>query len=527
MVQTDQGTNFISHVFAQVLKSLGIRHITSSPCHPESQGALERFHQPMKSMLKKCYFESQKDWDDAVPFVLFAAWEAVHGSLGFSPAQLVFRHEVRGPLKLLKEQFLLPRGGEGCSIPEYVLRLRTRLQRACTLAKSSLASSQKKMKRHYDQKAVPPSFQPGDKVLIPSPVPGSALSAKFSGPYIMEKKVNDTSFIIQAPDHRRRNRLCHVNMMKPYYSPGKDRGSDPVSTTSDVVLLVSSVDTVSCPEEDGLVMHGATGVRLNNSELLSDLSHLLSHLSSDHHNDIRELISDFPSLFNDTPTQTIAITHDIVLTISRLIKQRAYRVSPAKRECMRKEVDHLLQHGFAVSSSSPWSSPCLLDKSDGSPRFCTDFQKVNSVTVPDAHPLPLIDDCIDEIGPARYVSKLDLLKGYWQVPLTPQASEISAFVTQDSFLLYTVMPFGLYNAPATFQRFVNKVLGDVPHCKAYLGDIVVYSDDWTSHIATLRNVFARLVGTSLTLNLPKCEFGRGSLFTFVSSLAEDRCALQI
>lgn len=141
---------------------------------------------------------------------------------------------------------------------------------------------------------------------------------------------------------------------------------------------------------------------------------------------------------------------------------------------MRKEVDYLVEHGFAVPSSSPWSSPYLLDeKSDATPRFCIEFRKMKSVTVHDARPLPLIDDCIDETGPAMYVSKLDLLKGYWQVPLTPRASEISVFVTPDNFLLYTVMPFCLCNAPATFQRLVNKVLGDVSHCKTYLDDIVV------------------------------------------------------
>lgn len=113
-----------------------------------------------------------------------------------------------------------------------------------------------------------------------------------------------------------------------------------------------------------------------------------------------------------------------------------------------------MENGFRVPSSSPWSSPCLLDtKSDGSSRFCTDFHKVNAVTVPDAHPLPLIDDCIDDIGPATYISKLDMLKGYWQVLLTPQASDISAFVTPDRFLHYTVMPFGMCNAPATFLHF--------------------------------------------------------------------------
>lgn len=72
-----------------------------------------------------------------------------------------------------------------------------------------------------------------------------------------------------------------------------------------------------------------------------------------------------------------------------------------------------------------WISSCLLDtKSDGSPRFCTDFHKVNAITVPDAHPLPLIDDCIDEIGPAPLASNIDMLKGYWQVPLTARDSDI-------------------------------------------------------------------------------------------------------
>ena len=174
---------------------------------------------------------------------------------------------------------------------------------------------------------------------------------------------------------------------------------------------------------------------------------------------------------NDIPSQTSVIAHDIVLKKPVPIKQYAYWVNPTKREIMKKEVVYLPQNGFVVPSSSPWSSPCLLDtKSDGSPRFCTDFRKVNAVTLPDAHPLPLIDDWIDEIHPANFVSKLDMLKGYWQAPLTQSASEISAFVTPDGFFQYT---FGLCNAPATFQRLVSKVLGVVANCRAYLDDIVV------------------------------------------------------
>lgn len=97
--------------------------------------------------------------------------------------------------------------------------------------------------------------------------------------------------------------------------------------------------------------------------------------------------------------------------------------------------------------------------------------------MPDCYPLPRMEDCVDSIGSARFVSKLDLLKGYWQVPLTPQASDISAFVTPDCFLQYQVMAFGLRNAPATFQRLIQIVLAGVPNCKAYLDDLVIFSND--------------------------------------------------
>lgn len=135
----------------------------------------------MKSMLGKHCLESEKDWDDAVTFVLFAACEYVQESPGFSLVELVFGHDVRDPMKLLKEQFLIPEEALGHTIPEYVQKLRDRLQIACALAKSSLFSSQTKMKHRYDQKAKTSLYQPGDKLLIISPISGSALSVRFAG----------------------------------------------------------------------------------------------------------------------------------------------------------------------------------------------------------------------------------------------------------------------------------------------------------------------------------------------------------
>ncbi len=118
---------------------------------------------------------------------------------------------------------------------------------------------------------------------------------------------------------------------------------------------------------------------------------------------------------------------------------------------MKDETQYLLEHGLAVPSSSPWCSPCLLvPKSDSTSRFCTDYRKVNALTKPDSFPLPRVEDCVDHIGNSKFVTKLDLLKGYWQVPLTERASEVSAFATPDAFLQYRVMAFGLRNACATF-----------------------------------------------------------------------------
>lgn len=176
------------------------------------------------------------------------------------------------------------------------------------------------------------------------------------------------------------------------------------------------------------------------------------------------------------------------------------------------QISYLSENSLAKPSSSPWSSPCLLaPKSDGTLCFCTDFRKVNAVTVPDSFPLPRMEDCIDSIGPSRFITKLDLLKGYWQVPLTPCASDVSAFVTPHAFMQYTVMAFGMRNAPATFQRLMHLVLGDVPNCNVYLDDVVVYSSSWEEHVSKLSVVFQQLADASLTLNFAKYEFGMASV----------------
>ncbi len=207
VVQSDQGSNYMSRLFSQVLKQLSIQHSTSSAYHPESQGALERFHQTLKTMLKTYCKEFERDWDDGVPLLLFAVREVVQESLGFSPAELVFGHTVRGPLKLVKEKWLAFEHSTPTNLLDYVSNFRFRLGRACELAKENLKAVQGKMKTWYDRKARHRVFSSGDQVLVLLPVPGSVLQAQYSGPYIIERKVGECNYVVKTPD-RKRKTVC-------------------------------------------------------------------------------------------------------------------------------------------------------------------------------------------------------------------------------------------------------------------------------------------------------------------------------
>lgn len=521
IVQTDQGTNFLSGIFEQVLQLLSISHHVSSAFHPESQGVLERWHQTVKAVLRKYCMETGKDWDEGVPLALFALREAVQESLGFSPAELVFGHTVRGPLDVLKEQ-VLAEVPVKTSVLKYISRFRERLHNVWEMAKENLSSAQQGMKVRFDMKAVPRSFQAGDKVLVLLPVIGASLQARFSGPYTVLKKLSNTDYLVDTPDRRKQSRVCHINMLKQYHARDKVIPTNPVvqgaqsSIAVTVPVDIGNVGNMGNLEgdEDGLKLCDVQrqSPRLCNSDMLQNLNTLMTHLTKEQESDIVQLISEFPSLFGDVPSRTTVLEHDIDVGEARPIKQHPYRINADKRKQMEKEVAYLRENNLAHPSSSAWSSPCLLvPKPDSTVRFCTDYRKVNKITVPDSFPMPRVDDCIDTIGSANYVSKLDLLKGYWQVPLTDRASEISAFVTPDSFMQYTVMAFGMRNAPATFQRLVNQVFAGVPNCTAYLDDVVTYSSTWPEHMALLRTMFQRLADASLTLNLAKCEFGKAKV----------------
>jgi hypothetical protein len=231
----------------------------------------------------------------------------------------------------------------------------------------------------------------------------------------------------------------------------------------------------------------------------------MAHLTFDQREKLKNLVFSFKNIFPDVPNKTTAACHDVDIGDAAPIKQHPYRLNLLKREVMRNEIQYTLDNDSIEPSD--WSSPSLLvPKSDNTFRLVTDFRKVNSVTKSDTYPIPRIEDCIDKAGHAKFVSKFDLLKGYWQVPLSQRACEVSAFVTPDGLFQYKVMPFGMRNAPATFQRMINNVIKGLDCCAAYIDDLIVCSDSFEDHLSHLYDTFDRLSKPNLTVNLNKSEF---------------------
>ena len=315
-------------------------------------------------------------------------------------------------MKLLKET-LLKEEHQHESVLSHTCDVRYRLHKANKFAQENLKIAQTGMKTWYDQKARERSFQPGDCVLALLPVHGSPLEARYCGPYTVLEKSNDVSYIISTPERRKSRRLCHINMLKRYHCQS-DLEEKPTALTT-----VIQQEQVVEPDTNGEVM------RLSNSEILTNLDEKLKHLSPPEKTQIESLLHEFMAIFPDAPGITTAAVHAVDVGEAVPIKQHPYRVNPVKRDYIRKEMAYMMEHGIVEPSQSPWSSPCVLvPKADGTWRFCTDFRKANNVTKSDCFPLPRIEDCIDRIGSSQFVSKFDLLKGYWQVPLSERAKAI-------------------------------------------------------------------------------------------------------
>ncbi len=234
------------------------------------------------------------------------------------------------------------------------------------------------------------------------------------------------------------------------------------------------------------------------------------HLSPLQLADVAKLQTDFADVFSPLPGRTDLIQHHIETIPGEVARSCPYRLPEHKKKVVQEELKAMLELGVIEESHSDWASPIVLvPKTDGSVRFCVDYRRVNAVSKFDAYPMPRVDEMLDRLGSARFYSTLDLTKGYWQIPLSPLSKEKTAFTTPFGLHQFVTLPFGLFGAPATFQRLMDRILR--PHsayAAAYLDDIIIYSNDWQRHLEHVRAVLRSLGVAGLTANPRKCAIGR-------------------
>ncbi|UYV61070.1 K02A2.6-like, partial [Cordylochernes scorpioides] len=242
---------------------------------------------------------------------------------------------------------------------------------------------------------------------------------------------------------------------------------------------------------------------------------------------LRNLLKNYTDIFEFSKRKQfkdVNVKHRINTGDHLPTKQRPYRVAPRERQIIQDEVNKMEKLDIIQPSESPWASPVvLIRKKDGSWRFCVDYRRLNKITKKDVYPLPRIDDTLDCLRGARFYSSMDLQSGYWQIDVEESDREKTAFITPDGLYEFKVMPFGLCNAPATFERMIDNLLKGLKWtiCLCYLDDIIVFSDGFEEHLRRLQLVLNCLKKAGLCLNSKKCKFGAKTITVLGHEVSEN------
>ncbi|GFS11869.1 reverse transcriptase [Elysia marginata] len=388
---------------------------------------------------------------------------------------------------------------EGKSTYQNVVDLREKIEKTVELAHQNLRMSSARYKTHFHKKAKQRTFQRGDKVLLLLPSLHNKLQLKWQGPYEVIEKTGPNVYQV---DTGATQKSYHANLLKKYY----DRAAE----LKEIGILQCAVASIIDEDEGEELCHDAPQSKLEmpslaQTETIKDVV-ISDNLSQREQEELNSLLVEYKDVLTDVPGRTNSYTYDIRLTSSTPIRRNPYPTPQATRATLNEEVRNMLNAGIIEPSDSPYCSPSVIvKKRDGGNRYCVDFRLLNNLTVFDAEPMPRLDDLFQQIGTeSKFVSNIDLSKGYWQIPLSEQSKPMTAFATDLGLMQFRVMPFGLQCAPAAFSRLMRKVLHGLDNVKNYIDDIIIHHASWEEHIKGLKNVLSRLRQAGLTARPTKC-----------------------
>ncbi|KAG8198013.1 hypothetical protein JTE90_001853 [Oedothorax gibbosus] len=299
---------------------------------------------------------------------------------------------------------------------------------------------QQKNKTWYDKRAVKREFRIGDLVLIFATFKSNKLSPHWTGPGTILRKLSETNYVVQLPGEKATSKVYHVNMLKPYYKRPEE-----------VNYLISDLEGENDEEQMEVPCVDSNPNILDLEEMFQDYGES-SNMNEDQIAQMKKLVWKYMKCYTNVPGKTELVIHDIELSEEQSILSKPYRTSPRQNAILKTEIQKMLDLKIIEIGFSDCTSPMILVEAPGKdPRPCIDYRNLNKITKTKFFPLPNIEERIEIVSSAQYITVLDLSKGYWQIPLTERAQRLAAFVTNFGTYKPLRMPFGLKNAPYEFR----------------------------------------------------------------------------
>jgi hypothetical protein len=314
----------------------------------------------------------------------------------------------------------------------------------------------------------------------------------WQGPFPIVEKFNATNYTVKTA---KKIKMCHVNHIKSYVQ------------REETICLIS---VVAESEEDTPIVPTPS---LKQTENISSVS-FAPELSKKRLSDVKKVLYKNSEVFSDRPGNTKLATCSIPTGNNEPTRVNQYPLPHSKQKIINDEVSKMLEYGVIEKAKSPYNAPVVLvAKKDGSTRFCVDYRKLNATTEFDAEPMPNAQEIFAKVHDAKFFSKFDLSKGYWQIPVAEEDKKKTAFSTADGQYQWTRMPFGLKNAGAVFNRMMRKLLSPLGRNDTFnfVDDVLIASDTWEDHLEAIGAVLERLKEHGLTAKPSKCFFGYNSM----------------
>ncbi|XP_065442518.1 uncharacterized protein LOC101931677 isoform X1 [Chrysemys picta bellii] len=343
-ILTDSGTNFLAGTMENLWEAHGVNHLVATPYHHETNGLVERFNGTLGAMIRKFVNEHSNDWDLVLQQLLFAYRAVPHPSLGFSPFELVYGREVKGPLQLVKQQWEGFTPSPGTNILDFVSNLQNTLRHSLALAKENLKDAQEEQKAWYDKHSRERSFKVGDQVMVLKAIQAHKMEASWEGPFTVQERLGAVNYLIASPTSNIKPKVYHVNSLKPFFSRELN------------VCQFTAQETDDAEWPEGVYYEGKKDGGVEEVNLSMTLGRLQRQ-------QIKELCTSFAPIFSATPGWTERAYHSIDTandgTASKqeekpqegcLEKLEPHRTLLVKSE---EEVLQSLQQGAAAQLASP------------------------------------------------------------------------------------------------------------------------------------------------------------------------------